>query len=201
MGRFLPGYVLGRMAVRPRESPQEFVLNPCLRANLGLTLETDKHSAFVLYTLRADAPREPRLRGAETHGRRRELDQNTLRATPTARGHQVTARHCDHRSRRRDRRKHMTRNLLWTTLYFNEQQLRVITHVELQAGPTDESSLSMYRPATAARPGRTMARNSSPPTWVVKERDSSPDRRDSSDIRGKSAVAVRERAEPPPGGP
>ena len=53
------------MAVRPRESPQEFVLNPCLRANLGLTLETDKHSAFVLYTLRADAPREPRLRGAE----------------------------------------------------------------------------------------------------------------------------------------
>ena len=25
----------------------------------------------------------------------------------------------------------------------------------------------MYRPATAARPGRTMARNSSPPTWVV----------------------------------
>lgn len=26
----------------------------------------------------------------------------------------------------------------------------------------------MYRPATAARPGRTMARNSSPPTWVVK---------------------------------
>ena len=80
----------------------------------------------------------------------------------------MTARHCDHRSRRRDRRKHMTRNLLWTTLYFNEQQLRVITHVELQAGPTDESSLSMYRPATAARPGRTMARNSSPPAWVVK---------------------------------
>ena len=37
----------------------------------------------------------------------------------------------------------------------------------------------MYRPATAARPGRTMARNSSPPTWVVKKRDSSPDRRDS----------------------
>lgn len=99
MGRFLPGRYVLCMAVRPRESPQEFVLNPCLRANLGLTLETDKHSAFVLYTLRADAPREPRLRGAErrtgdgeretTHTRhvRRGSCARRRETRATARGH------------------------------------------------------------------------------------------------------------------